>query len=76
MKPGDLLTIIPRTHSYPIGWVRGEEPHRYTSPTIVVFLEEFLEKSYGADNPRTFYRILTPAGEHNINSIFCHKVSS
>jgi hypothetical protein len=72
MKPGDLLTIIPRTHSYPIGWVRGEEPHRYTSPTIVVFLEEFLESG---DSPRTFYRILTPAGEHNINSIFCHKVS-
>ena len=69
MNPGDL--IIVRSHSYPVGWARGTDPHRYDVPTYAVFLSEFSET--GGD-PRIFYNILTPSGVHQIFSGFCQEI--
>ena len=72
MKRGDLLIIRAPSHSYPNSWVRGQDPHRYSVDTPVIYLSEFKEK-YG-HNPRTFYNVLTPDGEHNIFSGYCKEV--
>lgn len=69
---GDMILILATGHSYPKSWVRGEEPHRYHVDTPVIFLSEFKEK-YGGD-PRIFYTVLTPTGEHNIFSGYCMEV--
>jgi hypothetical protein len=71
MKLGDLLIIRAPSHSYPNSWVRGQDPHRYSVYTPVIYLSEFKEKG---NNPRTFYNILTPDGEHNIFSGYCKEL--
>jgi hypothetical protein len=69
MNPGDMILVW--SHSYPVGWVKGQDPHRYDVPTPVIFLSEFSET--GGD-PRVFYNILTPGGVHHIYSGFCQEV--
>ena len=69
MKHGDL--IIVRSHSYPVGWAKGTDPHRYDVPTPVIFLSEFSETG---EARRVFYNILTPSGVHQIFSGFCQEV--
>ena len=65
-KLGDL--IFATGHSYPQGWARGQDPHTYSSPTPVIFVDEFSESgAFG----RTFYKIITPTGLHDINAEFC-----
>jgi hypothetical protein len=71
MKLGDLLIIRAPSHSYPNSWVRGQDPHRYSVDTPVIYLSEFKEKG---NNPRIFYNILTPDGEHNIFSGYCKEL--
>jgi hypothetical protein len=71
MKLGDLLIIRAPSHSYPNSWVRGQDPHRYSVDTPVIYLSEFKEKG---NNPRTFYNVLTPTGEHNIFSGYCKEL--
>ena len=69
MNPGDL--ILARSHSYPVGWVKGTDAHRYDVPTLVIFLSEFSETGW---DPRVFYNILTPSGVHHIFSGFCQEI--
>jgi len=71
MKPGDL--ILAYSHSYPLNYKRGEAPLVYSQPTLVIFLERFVEDDRSL--PRTFYRIITPNGIHNINSHYCNEVA-
>ena len=68
MKRGDMILICASGHSYPKTWVRGEEPQRYHMDTPVIFLSEFKEKY---SDPRIFYTVLTPTGEHNVFSGYC-----
>lgn len=69
MKHGDLILVW--SHSYPVGWVMGQDPHRYDVPTPVIFLSEFSERG---EAPRVFYNILTPGGVHQIFSGFCQEI--
>jgi len=71
MKRGDMILICAPSHSYPNSWVRGQDPHRYSVDTPVIYLSEFKEKG---NNPRTFYNVLTPDGEHNIFSGYCKEL--
>jgi hypothetical protein len=71
MKRGDMILIRAPSHSYPNSWVRGQDPHRYSVDTPVIYLSEFKEKG---NNPRIFYNVLTPDGEHNIFSGYCKEL--
>ncbi len=71
MKRGDMILICAPSHSYPNSWVRGQDPHRYSVDTPVIYLSEFKEKG---NNPRIFYNVLTPDGEHNIFSGYCKEL--
>ena len=66
MVVGDLLIV--RSHSYPSDWKYGDQPHYYATPTSVIYLGEIKEEGQVG---RIFYRILTPTGVHQINSVFC-----
>ena len=79
MKPGDL--ILAYSHSYPLNYKRGEAPLVYSQPTLVIFLEQFVEDDRSLPHRavdggrRTFYRIITPNGIHVINSHYCNEVA-
>ena len=73
LNKGDLIIICAPSHSYPNSWVRGQDPHRYSVDTPVIYLSEFKEK-HGGNNPRVFFNVLTPDGEHNIFSGYCKEI--
>jgi len=67
-----MILILATGHSYPNSWVRGQDPQRYHVDNPGIFLSEFKEKY--EHNPRTFYNVLTPHGEHNVFSGYCMEV--
>jgi hypothetical protein len=74
MKPGDLIVIRAFSHSYPKGWERGQDCHKYEVDTLVVFLSE--KRELGEYNPRTFYTVLTSFGIHDVFSGYCLEIST
>jgi hypothetical protein len=73
VKPGDLIKVYASGHSYPAGWVRGQEPYRYHLDTPVIFLG--IHDTSESD-PRVFWDIIAPTGIHTIFSGYCSEVIS
>lgn len=62
-QPGDLIQIIKDTHGYPDNWIRGTDPIRFPNGSTGIILE--INPS-STDEPRTFYKVVTPQGTVSI----------
>jgi len=73
MKLGDLLIILPHTHSYPEG--SGTEKiasQYYQARTPAIYLTSVDDRVPGLR--RIFFQVITPYGIHIINSAFIEEV--